>query len=305
MSKLLDKSSIVGVIVLVLGLLAGVFLIQQSQEFRERAGVEEEQMIVICHRVPNNGASWEEIEVSEDELGAYIDQGDLLGNCPDDFKRIDVKDNEVEEGNTQSDTNNDTAKLSVNLDSTAASDAREKLEEILIPTPTPTPEVEVVRNDATFRFFIKLQGVNAKRPARLINITFNKSNSETHTYKSIRISPNSEGVYFGQLGNIPSGIFDISFKTDSHLRETFDNIKIDPGINTWYFENSPLIAGDFNADNILDVTDIALLLAEMNSDSTNTNQDNAKYDVDVNARIDIKDLEIVLEGYNKISVSGE
>ena len=100
-------------------------------------------------------------------------------------------------------------------------------------------------------------------------------------------------------------IFDISFKTDSHLSRSFKSIKIEPGLNTWYFENNPLFAGDFNSDNVLDVTDIALLMAEMNSDSVHADQNNERFDVDVNAKIDLKDLELVLENLNQFEVFGE
>ena len=237
----------------------------------------------------------------ESELKLHMDHGDLLGNCPDDFQLIDENKTQDSEGETGA--GEESTKLSVKLDGNSANIPDNKTASRRVSTSTPTP-TEAVKNDATFRFFIKLQGINAKKPARLIDVTF-KNDKETHTYKNVRISPNTEGIYFGQLDTIPSGIFNISFKTSSHLRETFEDIRIQKGLNTWYFENNPLIAGDFNSDNVIDLVDIALFLAEMNSTSVNADQKNEHFDVDVNAKIDMDDLKLILKNYDRIIIEGE
>ncbi|MBN1168902.1 hypothetical protein JXA63_03340 [Candidatus Woesebacteria bacterium] len=309
MKSVLSKTGIIGIVVLIIGLLAGVFLVQQSQEFREKAGDGDQQMVVICHRLDNGETLWEEIEVSEGELENYMDQGSLIGTCPPNFKIRSQDGDSAENSNDTQGGSDETVKLSADMNSSGRISNNDLIQTQVTPTPTPTLKpttpVMVVKNDATFRFFMKFQGINAKKPARLIEVSFNRSGSETHTYKNVRVSPNSEGVYFGQLENIPSGVFDISFKTESHLKETFKDIKIDPGINTWYFENNPLLAGDFNSDNILDVTDVALLLSEMNGDPMHVDSDNEKYDVDVNARIDMSDLELVLSNMTSVETEGE
>lgn len=305
MRKRFSKSSVLGIVILVLGIVAGVFLIQQSQEFRERADLKKEQMIVICHRVSNGETVWEEIEVPESELEVHINHGDLLGNCPDSFELIDRK-VDIDDGQGNESNSEDPVKLSMELenDDKVTGDLADGGQLVKI-SASPTPRVEETKKDATLKFFLKFQGINAKRPAKLINVTLDRGGNETHTYKGIRISPNPEGLYFGQLNDIPSGVFNISFKNDSYLGKTFENVKIEPGTNTWYFENSPLKPGDFNSDNTLDINDIALLLAEITSDSVNANQGNMKFDVDSNAKIDIKDLELVLENYTKLAVFGE
>lgn len=304
MSRLLDKTSLVGILLLIIGLVAGVFLVQQSQEFRERAGLKKEQMIVVCHRAVVEEDFWEEIEVLESELKLHIDHGDLLGNCPDSFKRADLGTPERQDQVVAKKQEQEIVKIS--LENSNNQEVTPTIEEAKPnQTPTPTPQVTIIQKDATFRFFIKLQGIEVKRPARLINVSFNKSDSETHIYKNVRISPNSQGVYFGQLDAIPSGRFEISFKTDTHLRRAFQDIKIEPGLNTWYFENNPLLAGDFNDDNVLDINDIALILAELSAVSVDSNEETAKYDVDVNASIDQKDLDLVLENYQRLNVKGD
>lgn len=296
----MNIKNILGVLLLMVGLIAGVFLVQQSQEFRERAGLEKEQLVVVCHKSLQQEGAWEEIEVSESNLEEHIDHGDILGNCPKDFVIIEgQKSNNIENSETIKIAENNTSSVK---ESNKAIDTPESNE---VPDAKTTPSVTVIEKDATFRFFIWFYGLDVKRPARLVSVTFAKGESEEHVYKNIRVSPNSKGVFFGEISSVPSGTFDISFKTDSHLRRTFEDIVLKSGVNTWYFENNPLIPGDFNSDNVVDVNDIALIMAELTSESVNVANGNARYDVDMDASIDMKDVEIVLENLNKVSLMGD
>lgn len=69
-----------GVLFLASGILMGVLLVRQDQDFRNKAKEPDNSKVTICHR--NNKGFWEELTVSYDELKQYIDSGDILGECP-------------------------------------------------------------------------------------------------------------------------------------------------------------------------------------------------------------------------------
>lgn len=69
-----------GVLVLASGILMGVLLVRQDQNFRNKAKEVDQSEVTICHR--NSGGFWEEIKVTYDQLKEYIDSGDILGKCP-------------------------------------------------------------------------------------------------------------------------------------------------------------------------------------------------------------------------------
>ena len=78
----MSKKDLVGVLVLVIGVLAGLLLLDQSTEYREKAKQEIERKVTLCHKTGLVENPWIEIEVKESELGDYIDSGDILGECP-------------------------------------------------------------------------------------------------------------------------------------------------------------------------------------------------------------------------------
>lgn len=84
MNKLKESNfalGVLGVLFLALGVLVGVMLVGQNQDFRNRAkeSVGNEKA-TICHK--NNIGFWEEIDVDYDDLRFYLNSGDILGECP-------------------------------------------------------------------------------------------------------------------------------------------------------------------------------------------------------------------------------
>jgi hypothetical protein len=80
------RKNLVGVAILLIGVFAGVLLIQQSQEYRERASVPVVRKVIICHKVEDDSDSWVEIEIDEDDLRAHLDHGDIIGKCPEEVE---------------------------------------------------------------------------------------------------------------------------------------------------------------------------------------------------------------------------
>ncbi|MBU0570084.1 hypothetical protein KKB40_04905 [Patescibacteria group bacterium] len=79
----MKKKDLVGILVLMVGVLVGLLLVQQSQEYREKARGVEERMVLICHQTGSSREPWVEMEVAESELKDYLDAGDIIGECAD------------------------------------------------------------------------------------------------------------------------------------------------------------------------------------------------------------------------------
>jgi len=77
----MKKKDLVGILILMIGVLVGLLLVQQSQEYREKASENEERMVMICHKTDLSGRPWVEMEVAESELKDYLDAGDIIGEC--------------------------------------------------------------------------------------------------------------------------------------------------------------------------------------------------------------------------------
>jgi hypothetical protein len=70
----------IGTILLILGIAAGVFLVQRSQDIRNKANVETKAMYQMCHK--DEKGKWVQIEVGKDQLQDFLNNGDLYGKCP-------------------------------------------------------------------------------------------------------------------------------------------------------------------------------------------------------------------------------
>ena len=81
----MSRKNVIGVFILFLGVFIGVLLVQQSQEYRERAE-DRKKIVTICHRLDSSDKPLVEIEVEEKDLKFYIDQGDVLGGCPEEIE---------------------------------------------------------------------------------------------------------------------------------------------------------------------------------------------------------------------------
>ena len=69
-------------LIMLIGVAAGILLIGQTQEFREKAKQEKKVKYKICHKTGSSENPWQQIEVDEAALKAHIDHGDIIGECP-------------------------------------------------------------------------------------------------------------------------------------------------------------------------------------------------------------------------------
>ncbi|OGM04607.1 hypothetical protein A2715_02280 [Candidatus Woesebacteria bacterium RIFCSPHIGHO2_01_FULL_39_32] len=76
-------STLLGVFVLMIGVLAGVILVDQVQDFRNKAKEKEIRTFSICHKNQEE-RKWEQITVEQENLEEHLNHGDILGECPED-----------------------------------------------------------------------------------------------------------------------------------------------------------------------------------------------------------------------------
>lgn len=84
MAKTNIRSGILGIIILVIGVIVGLILIDQTQDFSNKAREKVSKTYTVCHKSEVSGGSvWEEIEVNQEELSTHLNHGDIFGKCPD------------------------------------------------------------------------------------------------------------------------------------------------------------------------------------------------------------------------------
>lgn len=76
------RNGLIGIVILVSGVVAGILLLGQNLDYRNRAKEMLDQVYVVCHRVGVTDNRWEEIEVKAMDLSTRLNQGDIFGNCP-------------------------------------------------------------------------------------------------------------------------------------------------------------------------------------------------------------------------------
>ena len=122
---------------------------------------------------------------------------------------------------------------------------------------------------------------------------------------SVDVTSNSSGIYMGAVGNITVGTYDVYIKGPVHLQKKFANISISSGSNTQDWSGSSLRAGDFDDNNVLNITDIASILTEFTQLSVSVNSGNQKYDIDSDGLINIVDIALILTNYTALEVTGD
>ena len=89
------------------------------------------------------------------------------------------------------------------------------------------------------------------------------------------------------------------------MQKKFANVSLSSGANSEDWSGTLLKAGDFDGNNVLNISDIAAQLAEYNSLSVPVNSSNEKFDIDSNGVIDVVDVALILANYTALEVPGE
>ncbi len=81
------KSSLLGILILVAGVIVGIILVNQTQSFKNSAKQNLEKEYTVCHKTGDSNMPWKEIDATADELPEYLNSGDIFGTCPDDLSQ--------------------------------------------------------------------------------------------------------------------------------------------------------------------------------------------------------------------------
>lgn len=294
-------SNFVGLFLLLIGVAAGVFLVQQVQDYREKA--KKPDKYTICHKTGSASNPYVTIEISENALEAHINHGDTVGACPENGE--DSGNDEGIGGESGNTSSNDTGGSGGDGDSSSRTGSSGDSGGDASGTQVVTDTKYVYLNPGTLEFYIKFLGVDEKREDKSIRVELRKQEEEVHIYEDVVVSANSSGVYSGTLREVPPGLYNIYIKNINHLQRSFEEVNLVRGFNRWYWNNNQLIPGDLDADNDIDIEDVALFLAEYNEHDMDVTAENINYDLNFDNKIDRKDLTLLLENYQELEVKGE
>ena len=172
------------------------------------------------------------------------------------------------------------------------------------PTVTPTP-TSTTSTSASLNLHVKLQGINTQANNKAVTVTFKNGNTVVLTQNNVNLVSDSTGTYAGSVSNITPGTYDIYIKEPTHLQKKFAAVTLVAGNNTEDWTAAPMLAGDFNNDNKIDITDIGLILANYTQLSVPVNQTNQVYDVNGDGIINIQDVAVALSNYTQLEVLGD
>jgi outer membrane biosynthesis protein TonB len=330
----------VSLAVLMGGLVIAVILVQSSQELRRFAG--RDDMVKICHMTGSDTNPYQQIEVDPHAVPSHTEHGDTIGDCPSSEPPATETPTQTEpppapdgagqaeppatEAPTQppateaptdaplqteepsnntggSSNNNESSGTSVSVNVNVNSDDNQSSVGPTTTTAITTPAG--TSGGSTLVFNVGFQGVTKLGQSKNVRVSFRQAGNVIYLFDNITVESNESGVYTGALEGIVPGTYDILVKGEGHLARKFSDISIVRGVNTWNWSATKLRAGDFNNDNKLDVTDVALLLAPYISLSVQLSGGQVVFDIDGNGVLEARDIVVVLTNYNQLEVVGD
>lgn len=168
-----------------------------------------------------------------------------------------------------------------------------------IPEPTNTP----APGDTTLSFNIRFQGISNKGPDKTVRVELR--HLDMIIGGEVIVIPDSGGSYFGETFSLSPRTYEVLIKEPAHLAKNFGEITLVEGYNFKDFRSPPLMAGDFNDDNVLNVIDLGMFLAQYTQLVVPVDGGNAIYDVNGDGEINVIDIAIVLTNYTELSIYGE
>lgn len=175
------------------------------------------------------------------------------------------------------------------------------------PSPAPVDEGEPTTNISNLQFAVRFQGITTKRPDKKLRVILKNNGTEKYSRQEVATSADSEGLYSGNLEDIEGGVYSTALvKAPYRLQRKFTNVQTkSEGGPDQNWSDKVLLAGDFNSDNKLDVTDLGKILSVYNKLSIEVDSENQIYDVNEDGKINIFDISIVLSNYTELSIKGD
>ena len=284
-----SKSNLLGVLILMIGLLAGLMLVAQNQEIRNRAGLTKSQNIIVCHRTGNPESPWVEMEIPEADLQVHIDHGDILGECPAGYVQGGIQRNLPVETSQN-------GQMSASGEMTRSVDQNNNV----------SPDTRDNEGGATrLVFSVTFQGIGSKAEDKKISVSMKSENGNSYFFDNVLLVSKASGVYTGEVQGIGAGRYNILFDAPYYLAKRYDGVDIVRGTNTWDFTRSRFLAGDFDLNNKIDAWDIGMFMSNYNSENQKVYQDTVVFDLNNDGVVGPSDLEILLGNFNGIVVIGD
>jgi len=173
------------------------------------------------------------------------------------------------------------------------------------PTLTPSPTPTSAPNTGNLDLRIRLPGIaSGENKRQSLKVKLIKE-AVVVKEETITITSDPVGTFHGLISNIPVGVYDIYLKGWAHLQKKISGISITPDNFIQDWATTPLIAGDFDNNNILDIFDLALLIQQYTDLEVPITPQNQIYDINLDNIINILDIAIALQGYTDLQVQGD
>ena len=284
-------SRILGVLVLTAGVFLGATLVKEEQDIRDMADELKEHKVAICHKTSSDTNSWLQIEISENALSSHLEHGDIQGNCPSEGK--EEKPAPTSTPGSGGGTGGVSLATVVNVNNQTVTPAAES-----------EVEIKYVYVTTRFDFRISFQGIDEKKPDKIVRVIIRKGDDELHVYNKVVVTSENSGIYRGTIADISPGIYEVLIKSDGYLQRKF-NVTISRGRNNLDWSKSKLLLGDFNSDNIFDAKDVSELLSNFIEDINPATDETEVFDIDMNGFVDMKDINLVLANFGVLRLEGD
>ena len=173
-------------------------------------------------------------------------------------------------------------------------------------TPTPTPLLANVNLTIKFQSIPPSNGFNKDPKTLLVSLVTPPNDFPDIIYENIFSVPNDFGIFPIFLGGVRVGTYDFYIKENAHLQKRFPQIDvIFQSQNIYDLTSMPLTAGDFNNDNVLNVIDISMILAQYTQLSKPITESTRIFDVNSDGVINIIDISVVLSNYTALNIPGD
>lgn len=285
--------------VLTIGLAAGVVLVRQNQDIRNKASELKEHKVALCHKTGSDSNFWVQIEVSGNAKDPHLSHGDIEGNCPekdkdkDNGKKDDNKDNSGGNNSGGGGTGgvNLASNVTVNNQTVAASEVQVETKYVYVTT--------------RFDFWVTFQGINTKKPDKIVRVVFRRGEDELHVYNKVQVVSDNKGVYHGTITDVKPGTYEVLIKGEGYLQKKYSGITLGKGRNNYNWSSNILMAGDFNSDNVLDSRDVAEMMSFYTQELNPVNDENKIFDIDMNGLLEPADITVVLGNFKTLRIEGE
>lgn len=177
----------------------------------------------------------------------------------------------------------------------------------LIPTATPP-----INTQGSLVLKLRFQGLyNRQGQNKSALIILRDTNTGLNRYRldNIALVSDDQGVYQANLNNIDYGSYEVTVKEKYHLGKKLGLVVLNTTSITKDFSSLEMLAGDFDSNNILEINDIAEILAKYTEFSTPVNDINRAtlgiYDVDDSGIFNILDVAFTLSNFRTLSNPGD